>query len=103
MEKLTVIFTFAAAALALLFAAITALRVMKFSEGTDLMKKISLSIRKGANAFLKRQYKIVVIFFAIMFAILGGLAIAKLISPFVPFAFITGGFFSALSVWTLIG
>ena len=97
MEKLTVIFTFAAAALALLFAAITALRVMKFSEGTDLMKKISLSIRKGANAFLKRQYKIVVIFFAIMFAILGGLAIAKLISPFVPFAFITGGFFSALS------
>ncbi len=97
MDKLTVIFTFAAAALALLFAALTAVRVMKFSEGTDLMKKISLSIRKGANAFLKRQYKIVMIFFGIMFALLGGLAIAKLVSPFVPFAFVSGGFFSALS------
>ncbi len=97
MEKLTVIFTFAAAALALIFAALTAARVMKFSEGTDLMKKISLSIRKGANAFLKRQYKIVMIFFGIMFVLLGVMAIAKLISPFVPFAFITGGFFSALS------
>ena len=97
MEKLTVIFTFAAAALALIFAALTAARVMKFSEGTDLMKKISLSIRKGANAFLKRQYKIVMIFFGIMFVVLGIMSITKLISPFVPFAFITGGFFSALS------
>ena len=97
MEKLTVIFTFAAAALALIFAALTAARVMKFSEGTDLMKKISLSIRKGANAFLKRQYKIVMIFFGVMFVVLGIMSITKLISPFVPFAFITGGFFSALS------
>ncbi len=97
MESLTVIFTFAASALALLFAALTAARVMKFSEGTDLMKKISLSIRKGANAFLSRQYKIVMVFFGVMFLLLGGLAIGKLMSPFVPFAFVSGGFFSALS------
>lgn len=97
MENTLVIFTFAASVIALLFALLTARKVMKFSEGTDLMKKISASIRSGANAYLKRQYKIVVVFFAIMFVVLGGMAVAKLLTPFVPFAFITGGFFSALS------
>ena len=97
MDKLIVIFTFAAAILALLFAVFTARKVMKFSEGTDLMKKISSSIRKGANAFLKRQYKIVIIFFAVMLVVLVVMAILGLLTPFVPFAFVTGGFFSALS------
>lgn len=97
MDKLTAILTFSASALALLFAALTAMRVMKFSEGTEKMQKISASIRKGANAFLSRQYKIVAVFFGAMFLILGVMAIFKLLSPFVPFAFITGGFFSALS------
>ena len=97
MEKLTVILTFAGALLALLFALFTARRVMKFSEGNDLMKKISASIRKGANAYLKRQYIIVAIFFGIVFAVLGAMALAGALTPFVPFAFLTGGFFSALS------
>ena len=97
MDKLLVILTFACSILALLFAIITARRVIKFPEGTDLMKKISQSIRKGANAYLKRQYIIVSIFFAIMFVILSVMAILKLLTPYVPFAFITGGFFSALS------
>ncbi len=97
MDKLIVIFTFAAAILALLFAVFTARKVMKFSEGTDLMKKISSSIRKGANAFLKRQYRIVIVFFAVMLVVLAAMAIFGLLSPFVPFAFVTGGFFSALS------
>ncbi|MBE6531678.1 MAG: sodium-translocating pyrophosphatase [Ruminococcaceae bacterium] len=97
MELWLVLLTFGAALLALLFAAFTARKVLKFSEGTDLMKKISLSIRKGANAFLKRQYRIVLVFFGIMFAILGVMAIFGLLTPFVPFAFLTGGFFSALS------
>lgn len=97
MERFTAIFTLCGAILALLFAFVTSRRVMKFSEGTDLMKKISLSIRKGANAFLKRQYKIVVIFFGAMFVILGVMAILGLLTPFVPFAFLTGGFFSAFS------
>ncbi len=61
------------------------------------MKKISYSIREGANAYLKRQYKIVLIFFGIMFVLLGAMAVAGLLTPFVPFAFLTGGFFSALS------
>ena len=97
MENLLVVFTFAGAILALLFALINAKTVLKFSEGTDRMKKISASIRKGASAFLKRQYKIVLIFFGVMFVLLGAMAIFGLLSPFVPFAFVTGGFFSALS------
>ncbi len=97
MDKIIVILTFACAVLALLFAVFTARRVLKFSEGNDLMKKISRSIRKGANAFLKRQYKIVLIFFGVMFVLLGIMAFANLLTPFVPFAFLTGGFFSALS------
>ena len=97
MEKLTVILTFVGALLALLFALFTAKRVMKFSEGNDLMKKISASIRRGANAYLKRQYIVVGIFFGIVFALLGVLSLIGVLSPFVPFAFLTGGFFSALS------
>ncbi len=97
MDKILVILSFAASVIALLFAFITAKKVLKFSEGNDLMKKISGAIRNGANAYLKRQYKIVVIFFAAMFAVLGIMAILKLLTPYVPFAFITGGFFSALS------
>jgi len=97
MEKYMAIITAACAVLALVFALLTAKRVMNFSEGTDLMKKISQSIRKGANAFLKRQYKIVLIFFGVMFVVLGAMAAFGLVTPYVPFAFLTGGFFSALS------
>ncbi len=72
-------------------------RVMKEDEGTEEMKKIAASIKSGAMAYLARQYKGVGIFFAIMVVILGGLAYAGLVNTFVPFAFVTGGFFSALS------
>ena len=97
MDKLLVGLTFFGSLLAIIFAVITAKRVMDFSEGTDLMKKISLAIRKGADAYLKRQYKIVLIFFGIMFVILSVMAMTNLLTPYVPFAFVTGGFFSALS------
>ena len=97
MDKLLVILTFAASVLALLFALFTAKKVLRFPEGTELMQKISLSIRQGANAYLKRQYKIVLIFFGVMFVLLGVMALMGMLTPFVPFAFLTGGFFSALS------
>ncbi len=97
MEKLIVLLTFAGAVLALLFALFTARTVIRFPEGSDLMKKISSSIRKGADAYLKRQYRIVLVFFGVMFVILGIMAVAGFLTPYVPFAFITGGFFSALS------
>jgi K(+)-stimulated pyrophosphate-energized sodium pump len=83
--------------LALVFAAYLAKKVMQESEGTEAMKKIALAIRKGANAYLKRQYRGVAMFFIVMFIILGILAFLKLLTPFVPFAFLTGGFFSGLS------
>ena len=85
------------AVVALLFAFFLSRRVMKADEGTDLMKKIAGAVRKGANAYLKRQYTGVAIFFAVMFVILLILAIAGFLTPFVPVAFLTGGFFSALS------
>ena len=97
METLLASLTFAGALCALLYAAFTAKRVLKAPEGTERMKSISLSIRKGANAYLKRQYKVVAIFFAVMFAVLSVMAVFRLLTYFVPFAFITGGFFSAFS------
>ncbi len=97
LEKIVVALTFTGAVLGLLFALFLAMRVMKFPEGTELMKKISESIRKGANAYLKRQYRIVAIFFGIMFILLGVMAFVGFITPYVPFAFLTGGIFSPLS------
>ena len=97
MDNYLILFTFIGSVIALLFAIFTAKKVLKFSEGTDKMKKISKSIRMGANAFLKRQYIIVAIFFSVLFVILSIMAILGLLTPYVPFAFITGGFFSALS------
>ena len=97
MELAIVISIFVGAVLAIGFAGIMAKRVLGFDEGTDRMKKISASIRSGANAYLKRQYTIVLIFFGVMFVVLGLMAIFGLLTPYVPFAFITGGFFSGLS------
>ena len=97
LEDLIVIFTFVGALAALIFAALTARKVLKFPEGTDKMKKISASIKQGAKAYLKRQYTVVAIFFAVMFVILGVMAILGNLTPYVPFAFLTGGIFSALS------
>ena len=97
MEVLMALFSMLGALVALGFATFMACRVLKFSEGNSLMKKISSSIRAGANAFLKRQYKIVLVFFGTMFVVLGVMAIFDLLTPYVPFAFLTGGFFSAFS------
>ncbi len=85
------------AVLALVFSVINFYSVKKKPEGTDTMKSIGAKIRKGAMAYLKRQYKTVGIFFAVMFVILLVLALTGLLNPFVPFAFLTGGFFSGLS------
>ena len=97
MEQYLVLFTFLGSVVALLFALFTAKKVLKFSEGTERMKHISESIRQGANAYLKRQYSIVAVFFGGMFVVLMIMAAAKLLTWFVPFAFVTGGIFSGLS------
>ena len=85
------------AIIALVFAAVNFYSVKKKPEGTEKMAEISAKIRKGAMAYLKRQYKTVGVFFIVMFVILGILAVTGMLTPFVPFAFITGGFFSGLS------
>ena len=89
---------FVGSVVALLFAVLQARKVMKFSEGTELMQKIASSIRKGANAYLKRQYTTVVKIFAVVFVILLILAFNGMLDNFfIPFAFLTGGIYSALS------
>ncbi len=82
---------------ALLFAWGRARRVLAFPEGSERMKKISSSIHQGAMAYLRRQYRILIGFFAGMFLILIGMAAFGFLTWFVPFAFVTGGFFSGLS------
>lgn len=84
--------------LALGFAYFFYSRMMKESEGTEKMASIALYVRKGAMAYLKQQYKIVGIFFLVMTAVFAILAYGfNLQNPWVPFAFITGGFFSGLA------
>ena len=85
-----------AAILALFFALVFARKVLKMPEG-EQTKGIAAIIRKGANAFLKRQYIVVAVFFACVFVLLGILALVGFVGPFMPFAFLTGGFFSGLS------
>lgn len=85
------------AVIALLFVVYTAKKLFRYSTGNSKMTEISNAISKGASAYLKRQYAVVSVFFAVMFVILSVMALADLLTPFVPFAFITGGFFSGLS------
>ena len=85
------------AVIALLFAFFLGRKVVRFPEGSSKMAFLSEAIRKGARAYLRRQYTTVAIFFAAMFVVLGLLSIFGFLTPFVPFAFLTGGFFSGLS------
>ena len=86
-----------ASILALTFAFIFYKQMMKEDEGTDLMKKIAAYVRKGAMAYLKQQYKVVIIVFIVLAAIFGIMAYFKLQNGIVWFAFLTGGFFSGLA------
>ena len=83
--------------MALVFAFFMFKRVHSQSEGTEKMIKISALIRRGASAYLKRQYKGVGIFFSVVFVILLTLSIIGYLNHFIPFAFLTGGLFSGLS------
>ena len=83
---------------ALLFALLLALSVLRKNPGTQVMQDLSRAILEGAIAYLKQQYKVVGLFFILLFVVLAIISFGlKLLSPFVPFAFITGGFFSALA------
>ena len=72
--------------------------MMKAEEGTPRMIEIAEHVRKGAMAYLKQQYKVVLIVFIVLAVIFSLMAyVLKVQNPWVPFAFLTGGFFSGLS------
>ena len=97
MNQLFIAFAALGSVMALIFAVFMAKRALSFSEGNDQMKKIASFIRKGANAYLRRQYSVVAIFFVCMFVVLCVMAAFGFLTWFVPFAFVTGGFFSGMS------
>lgn len=73
-------------------------QMMKKDEGTEVMKKIASYVRDGAMAYLRQQYKIVALFFVVMTILFSIMAyVLNVQNPWVPFAFITGGFFSGLA------
>ena len=87
-----------ASVVALLFAFIFYRQMKKQDEGTPTMRQIAQYVREGAMAYLKQQYKVVIIVFAIMAVFFAVLAyVFKVQNPWVPFAFLTGGFFSGLA------
>ena len=86
------------AVIALLFAVVQSRKVLRYSEGTDTMKKIASAIRKGANAYLKHQYATVAKVFIVVFIILLLLVWGNMLNSwFIPFAFLTGGIYSGLA------
>ena len=87
----------AASILALVFAFVFFKQMMKKDEGTDVMKKIALHVRRGAMAYLKQQYKVVIIVFVVLALVFAVMAYFNLQNGWVPFAFLTGGFFSGLA------
>ena len=87
-----------AAILALLFAYLFFRQMMKESEGTVTMKEIAQYVREGAMAYLKQQYKVVIVVFAVLAVLFAVLAYGFHVqNSWVPFAFLTGGFFSGLA------
>ncbi len=81
---------------ALLFAWIFYRNMMKSSEGTPRMAEIAGYVRQGAMAYLRRQYGVVIKVFIVLVVIFAILAYMGVQNPFVPVAFLTGGFFSGL-------
>jgi len=82
----------------LIFAFIQIRKVMAYPEGSEAMIKISKSIREGANAYMKRQYTTVAIFFLSMFILLVVLSsVFELVNTYAPYAFVTGGLLTGLS------
>jgi K(+)-stimulated pyrophosphate-energized sodium pump len=83
----------AAGLLALISAFLLLAKIKKSSEGTDKMKEIALAISEGANAFLKAEYKVLIIFCTIIF-ILIGVGIGSWVTAV---CFLVGAFFSTLA------
>ncbi len=73
-------------------------QMMREDEGTPRMREIAAHVRKGAMAYLKQQYKVVLIVFIVLAILFAYMAyVLHVQNPWVPFAFLTGGLFSGLS------
>ena len=86
--------------IALGFALFLVFKILRNDEGTKEMKEIAAAVREGAGAYLRRQYRVSAIFFAVIFALLMILSLQGYLVIFVPFAFLTGGLFFRFS-WIL--
>ena len=71
-------------------------KMMEAPQGTEKMIEIARHVREGAYAYLFRQYSVVTVVFIVLLAIFAFLAYKGVQNPFVPVAFLTGGFFSGL-------
>lgn len=85
-----------AALVALGFAFYLYRQLMGLSEGNERMQEIAQAVREGAMAYLRRQYRVVGIVFAVLFVLFLVLSWMNLQNPIVPYAFLTGGLFSGL-------
>jgi K(+)-stimulated pyrophosphate-energized sodium pump len=85
-----------AALIALGFAFYLYRQLMQLSEGNKRMVEIAQAVREGAMAYLKSQYRVVGIVFAVLFVLFLVLSMFQLQNPIVPYAFLTGGLFSGL-------
>ncbi|MBI1310550.1 sodium-translocating pyrophosphatase [bacterium] len=104
LDQTPIVFGWAFSLTGALIALFFALKFFKWmvaqDEGTDLMIHIAENVRQGADAYLRQQYKIVTIFFVVVCVLLAVVAfVFHAQSPWVPFAFVTGGFFSGLAGW----
>ncbi len=86
----------ASSVLALIFAFYFYKKVMAAPEGNETMIEIARHVREGAYAYLFRQYSVVSLVFVVLLVIFTILAYLGVQNPFVPIAFLTGGFFSGL-------
>jgi len=91
------VFTLIGSLIALLTVTILILRMLKADTGTEEMLRIATAIESAAKAYLKKQYSVVTLFYGVFFVILCVLAYTGYVNMFVPFAFLTGGFFSGLA------
>lgn len=87
----------AASLVALLLALYFFKQMMRESEGTEKMIEIARYVREGAMSYLSQQYRVVIVVFIVLALLFGVMAYFGLQNSWVPFAFLTGGFFSGLA------
>ena len=81
---------------ALVFAYIFYKQMISAPKGNETMEEIASYVREGAYTYLFKQYSVVALAFVVLSVIFGALAYFGIQNPFVPVAFLTGGFFSGL-------